>query len=155
MRTEREHYVTIVVAIIAIVVIVGGFASFTGLSVQEEPIRISMEKNLFRQGEIFDVNVLLSPVTFFADESIVIYIDNKAVGAIALRKYLDDNGLEYGTEVKNLGQNNIEIITLMQPVSVSLADFITLDYMHPGTTHLLRVEFSRGDAVAEDVFRIE
>ncbi len=155
MRTEREHYVTIVVAVIAVLVIVGGFASFTGLSVQEEPIRISMEKSSFRQGEVFDVNVLLSPVTFFADESIVIYLDNKAVGAIALRKYLDDNGLEYGTEVKNVGQNNIEIITLMQPVSVSLADFIPLDYMHPGTTHLLRVEFSRGDAAAEEAFRIE
>lgn len=155
MRAEREHYVTILVAVIAIVVIVGGFASFTGLSVQEEPIQIMMEKNTFKRGDVFDARVVLSPVTFLADESIMIYIDNKAVGAIALKKYLDDNNLEYGTEVKNLGQNNAEIITLMQPVTVSLADHMTLDRMHPGTTHILRVEFSRGDAVAEEVFGIE
>jgi hypothetical protein len=38
---------------------------------------------------------------------------------------------------------------------VNLADFITLEGTLPGTTHVLKVEFSRGDASAEEVFSIE
>ena len=154
MRTAREQYVTLIVAAIAVLVIIGGFASFTGLSAYDEPLRIEMEGDSFSQGDVFDADVVVNPVTFMADESLMIYVDGNAVGVVALKKYLDDNALDYGTEVKNLGQNNAEIITLSRPLSVSLADYISVAQMHPGTTHILRVEFSRGDAAAEEVFKI-
>lgn len=155
MRTEREHYVTMVVAVIALLVIFGGFASFTGLSVQEDSLMIEIAKSSFRNSDVFDAAILLSPVTFMADDSVMVYVDSEAIGVIALKKYLDDNELEYGTEVKNLGQNNMEIMTLKYPVKISLADFLDLEYMRSGTTHILRVEFSKGDAFAEEVFRVE
>jgi hypothetical protein len=85
----------------------------------------------------------------------MVYVDNKAVGVVAIKRYLDDNDLDYGSEVKNLGQNNVEIINLKDPLTVNLADHISLEYLHPGTMHILKVEFSRGDAVAEEVFKIK
>ena len=42
MRTAREQYVTLIVAAIAVLVIIGGFASFTGLSAYDEPLRIEI-----------------------------------------------------------------------------------------------------------------
>lgn len=155
MRTEREHYVTIIVTVIAMVVIVGGFASFSGLSVYEDPIRIELEKSVFKNGDVFDTSVVLNPVTFMADDSLMVYIDGKALGVVALKKYLDDNSIEYGSEIKNLGQNNAEILTLKNPLSINLADYVSLEFLHPGTTHVIKVEFSKGDAVAEEVFRVE
>jgi len=155
MRTEREYLVPVIVTMIAVLVIIGGYASFSGLAVYDAPLAISMAKDTFRQSDVFDVNVLVNPVTFMADESIMIYLDNNAVGAVAIKKYLDDNDIEYGSEFQNLGQNNIEVVNLRNPLQVNLADFITLEGMQPGTTHIIRAEFSRGDAVAEAVFRIE
>jgi hypothetical protein len=155
MRTEREYLVPVIVTMIAVLVIIGGYASFSGLAVYNAPITIETAKDAFRQSDVFDANVLVNPVTFLADESIMIYLDNNAVGAVAIKKYLDDNDIEYGSEFQNLGQNNIEVVNLRNPLQVNLADFITLEGMQPGTTHIIRVEFSRGDAVAEAVFNIE
>ena len=155
MRTQREHAVTLIIAAIAIIVIVGGYASFTGLAAYDAPLRLEMVKSSFNQGDVFDVNVIVNPVTFMSDESILLYIDNQAVGVVALRQYLDDNSISYGVDVKNLGQNNVEVINLKNPLSINLADHVSLEYMHPGTTHIMKVEFSRGDAVAEEVFGVE
>ncbi len=154
MRVEREHIATAVVATIAVLVIVGGFASFSGLSVYHQPLTLELHKTEFRQGDVFDVNVVVNPVTFLADETIMVYLDGNAVAAIALKRYLDDNGIDYGSEVKNLGQNNAEIINLQAPLTVNLADYVSMEPMYPGTVHLLTVEFSRGDASAEEAFRI-
>jgi hypothetical protein len=155
MRAQREHAVTLIIAAIAIIVIVGGYASFTGLAAYDAPLRLDMEKSSFSKGDVFDVNVIVNPVTFMSDESILLYIDNQAMGVVALRQYLDDNGISYGVDVKNLGQNNVEVLNLKDPLSINLADYVSLEYMHPGTTHIMKVEFSRGDAVAEEVFGIE
>ncbi|MBW2971499.1 hypothetical protein KY359_00545 [Candidatus Woesearchaeota archaeon] len=155
IRAQREYYVTFIVAAIAIAVIVGGFASFTGLSVQADPLSIEMAKTAFRQSDVFDADVLLSPVTFMADESLMIYIDGKAVGVVALKRHLDQNSIEYGTEIKDLGQDNVQIINLREHLRVNLAEYVSLEYLQPGTVHLLRVEFSRGDALAEAVFSME
>ncbi len=155
IRVEREHYVTVIVAVAAILMIVGGYASFTGLATQSEPLALSVEKDAFRQGDVFDVNVNVGPVTFMSDESIIIYVDDTAVGVIAVKKYLDSNSIEYGTEVKNLGRNNVEIINLKEPLTINLADYVSLEYLRPGTTHILKAEFSRGDASAEEIFRME
>jgi hypothetical protein len=152
---EREYVATFIVAVVALLVIVGGYASFSGLAVYDEPIKIELAKTTFSQGDVFDADVVVNPVTFLADESIMVYIDNKVLGAIAIKKYLDDNGIEYGTEIKSLGQETTEIINLKDPLTVNLADFVSLEYMQPGTAHVLRVEFSRGDALAEALFRIE
>lgn len=155
MRVEREYIATFIVAMVAILVIVGGYASFSGLAVQDDPLSIEMEKSTFKQSDVFDVDIVVNPVTFMSDETIMVYVDNEVIGAIAIKKYLDQTGQDYGTEIKNLGMNNEEIITLRDPLTVSLADLLSLEGLHPGTTHLLRVEFSRGDAVAEDVFKVE
>lgn len=155
IRAEREYYVTFIVATIAVLFIVGGFASFTGLSVQDEAISIAMAKESFRPSDVFDVTLILNPVTFMADESIIIYIDSNAVGAVAIKKYLDDNGIEYGREVKDAGQNSIQVINLRDRLMINLADHVQLEYMRPGTKHILRAEFSRGDAAADAVFNVE
>jgi hypothetical protein len=154
MRTEKEYLVTFIVTLVAVLVIVGGYASFSGLATYDAPISIGLAKDSFRQSDVFDADIVLRPVTFMADESLMVYVDNSAVGVVAIKKYLDDNKIEYGTEYQNAGQNNIEVLNLRDPLRVNLADFIKLEAMVPGTTHILRVEFSRGDAVAEEVFKI-
>jgi hypothetical protein len=155
MRGGRELIVPIVVTLIAVLVIVGGYASFSGLATYSTPLSIEMAKKAFKRGDVFDANILVNPVTLLADESIMIYVDNNAVGAVAIKRYLDDNRIEYGTEFQNLGQNSAEVMNLKNPLQVNLADFITLEGTLPGTTHVLKVEFSRGDASAEEVFSIE
>ncbi len=155
LRVEREHYVTVIVAVIALLVIFGGYASFSGLSVHEDPLVISMSSETFAQGDVFDVNVVVSPVQFLADESIMVYVDGNPVGVIVLKKYLDSNDIEYGSDVKNLGQNNAEIITLKNRVAVNLADYVSLENVPSGTAHTLLVEFSRGDATAQKGFWVK
>ncbi|MFH1064643.1 MAG: hypothetical protein V1729_06175 [Candidatus Woesearchaeota archaeon] len=154
MEVEREHIATFVVATIAVLVIVGGFASFSGLSVYDQPLKLELQKTEFMQGDVFDANVVVNPVTFMADETIMVYIDGNAVAAIALKRYLDDNDIDYGSEVKNLGQNNVEIINLQGPLTVNLADYVSMEPMYPGTVHILSVEFSQGDAAAQESFRV-
>jgi hypothetical protein len=155
MRVEREHVATAVIAVIAVLVIVGGFASFSGLSVHEETLKIEMAKAVFRQSDVFDANVVVSPVTFMADESMMVYVDGRAVGVVALKQYLDDNGIDYGSEYKNLGQNNVEIVTLKNLLTIHLAEHVNLEHLRPGMTHSLRVEFSKGDAYADGSFVME
>jgi len=152
LRVEREQYVTVIIAAIAVLVIVGGYASFSGLAVQSDPLVIMMQKDSFSQGEVFDAELVLNPVQFLADESIVVYVDSNPVGVIALKKYLDDNSIEYGSDIKNLGESNAEIITLKHNLRVHLSDYVSLERVPAGTSHTLRAEFSRGDAVAQDVF---
>jgi hypothetical protein len=154
MRTEREYVVTFIITTIAILIIVGGYASFSGLAAYDAPLRIENAKGTFARGDVFDVNIVLNPVTFMADESIVIYIDGQAVGVVAIKKYLDDNGIEYGRELKDIGQSNTEVLNLMDPLAVNLADYVPLEYVQQGT-HTIRAEFSRGDAMAETVFAVE
>ena len=155
MRVEREHFVTVIIAAIAILVVVGGYASFSGLVAYEAPLNIEMNKKTFKQSDVFDVNVLVTPVTLLADDSIMVSVDNKAIGVIAIKKYLDDNNADYGKEIKNMGQNNLEIINLKNPLTVNLADFVSLDYLGPDTMHVLKVEFSNGEGGIEEVFGVE
>lgn len=152
LRSERENYVTVIVSVIAILVIVGGYASFTGMAVEQDPLVIVMLDDEFRQSDVFDVDVVLNPVQFLADETVVVYLNNNPVGVIALKKYLDDNDIDYGTSVKNVGQNNVEVITLRNPLMINLADYVSLENFPADSSHVLRVEFSRGDAGAEEIF---
>jgi len=154
MFVEREQIVTLLVALTAIIVILGGYASFSGLAAYDSPVSIEMQKSTFKQSDVFDVNVVLNPVTFMSDESIMIYIDNEAVGAVAIKKYLDENMIEYGTETKSVGANSIEIMNLKYPIKINLADHISPEYLHPGTVHMITIEFSRGDSSAEGTFNI-
>jgi hypothetical protein len=154
MRTEREYVVTFIVATIAILIIVGGYASFSGLASYDAPLRIEMAKKTFSRGDVFDTTVVLNPVTFMADETLMVYVDGQAVGVVAIKKYLDDNRIDYGRDIKSLGRNSAEILNLKDPLKVNLADYVTLEYLGTGG-HSLRVEFSRGDAMAEEVFGIE
>jgi hypothetical protein len=155
MGPEKEYVVTIFIAIIAVLIITGGYASFSGLAVREDTLTVEMHKTMFKKSDVFDVTVKIKPVMFLAEESLMIYLDDKAVAVVALKKYLDDAGLDYGVDVKNLGENNQEIITLKDPVLVNLADHVSLEYMQPGTMHRVTVEFSMGDASAEGVFSVE
>ncbi|MBW2966895.1 hypothetical protein KY362_00255 [Candidatus Woesearchaeota archaeon] len=155
MAIEREHLIALFLCAVAILVIVGGYASFSGLATAAQPLQIEMVQKTFSKSDVFDVNVIVNPVTLLADESLMIYLDNEAVGVIALKQYLDTNGIEYGTEIKNLGQNSAEIINLKSSTRISLADHISTEFMYPGTTHILRVELSQGEAVAEDAFGVE
>lgn len=141
IKVEREKTVTLIVSAIALIAIFGGFASFSGLSVHNPDIEINDAGNL-----------LINPVTFLAEESIVVYVDDEAVGVIALKKYLDDHGLEYGSEVRNSGQNNIEIITLRESLVVDISDMI--GGLETGT-YVLKAEFSLGDGVASGAFVVE
>ncbi len=154
MLVEREHIVTIIVAVIALLAIVGGYASFSGLSVYEQPVQLELTKSSFAQSDIFDANILLNPVTFLHDESIMIYFDNEPIGVVAIKKYLDDNRIEYGTEYQNLGTNNIQIMNLEHQLKISLADYITLESVQTGS-HTVRVELSKGDASADAIFSVK
>ncbi|NQU79439.1 hypothetical protein HQ545_06755 [Candidatus Woesearchaeota archaeon] len=149
MKVEREHIATVIIATAAVLIIVGGFASFSGLAVHAEPLTIEMYKTEFRQGEPLQAVLIISPVTFLSDESIVLYIDNNPVGAIPLKKYIDDKEIEYGLEIKNAGNNNIELINLKNPLSIQLDEFIPSPM---AGNHIIRAEFSRGDALAEKGF---
>ncbi|MBW2963944.1 hypothetical protein KY363_00655 [Candidatus Woesearchaeota archaeon] len=155
MGPEREYAVAVFVAVAAILIIVGGYASFSGLAVRADPLDIELYKGTFSQSDVFDANIVVNPATFLADESLVIYLDDKPSGIVALKQYLDENGYDYGSDAKNAGTNNVEIITMLSPFRVSLADYISLDKAQSGSTHKVRVEFSRGDAAAEATFAIE
>lgn len=155
MGAEREYAVAVFVGIIAILIIVGGYASFSGLAVRADPLSIELSKGTFKQSDVFDANIVVSPATFLADETLVIYMNDKASGVVALKKYLDENDYDYGTEVKNAGSNNVEIITMLSPFRVSLADYISLDQAQSGSTHRVRVEFSRGEVSADVAFAVE
>ena len=150
----REQVVTLTIAAIAIIFIVGGFASMSGLSVYEEPLQIEMYATSFEKGDVFDVNIRVGTMTVLSDETMMIYIDGNPGGAVALKKYFDENRIEYGTEYKQLGTNSVEIMSTVQPIVINLADYIQLEMMSEGS-HSLRVEFSRGDAVAEVLFEVE
>ena len=123
----------------------------SGLSTYEDPLKIEMPGTSFSQGDIFDVNVDVGAMTVMADETIVIYVDARPSGAVLLKQYFDENRVDYGTEYKNLGQNSVEVISTVQPISINLADYVSLDSIAPGS-HTLRIEFSRGDAWAEEGF---
>ena len=152
IRGHKEQIASLVVAIIAVLVIVGGYASFSGLASYDPPLKLEMAKKSFLAGDVFDANLVVSPVTLMSDESIIIYLDNIAVGAIAVKRYLNDNGIDFGTQNENAGRNNIDIINLKHKLSINLADYVNLDSVLPGGTHKIRAEFSRGNAVAEEVF---
>lgn len=155
MGPEKEYVVTIFISIIAILIITGGYASFSGLAVREDTLEVEMHKTVFKRSDVFDVTVKIKPVMFMAEESIMVYLDDKAIAVIALKKYLDDNGLDYGVDVKNLGENNQEIITLREPLLVNLAEYVSVEYMQPGTMHRVTVELSVGEARAEGLFSVE
>ncbi|MFC1741583.1 hypothetical protein ACFL3V_03540 [Nanoarchaeota archaeon] len=154
MLVEREHVVTVFMAVIVMLIILGGYASFSGLSVYQETLVIEMAKDSFSQGDVFDVTVVLNPVTLMSDDSLMIYVDGNAIGVVAIKKYLDENGIAYGSEFKNSGQNNIEIITMRDRLLVNLADHVSLEHMSPGSAHALMVELSKGEASAEGIFSV-
>ena len=154
MRLEKEFLVPFVIALIAILIIAGGYASFSGLATYEQPISIEMNKAAFLQSNVFDVNVVVSPMTFLADESIMAYVDGNLAGVVALKKYLDENMIDYGLEYKNLGQNNVQIMNLQSSLKINLADLVSLESLSAGT-HTVSVEFSRGDAKAESSFNVQ
>jgi hypothetical protein len=154
MAQQRENLVTLFVAAVAILVIIGGYASFSGLASYESPLKIELSKESYSQSDVFDANVLLTPVTLFSDETIMIYIDGRAIGVIAIKKYLDDNRIEYGTETKDAGKTTVEIINMKSRLKVNLADYVTLDSLGL-EEHTVRVEFSKGEAFSEKSFRIE
>ncbi len=154
MLVERETFVALFISLVAILVVVGGFASFTGLSVHEAPLVLNFHKASFSRGDVFDVSVDLSPATFLQDESLVIYVDEVPVSVVALQKYLDDNQIDYGLDFENAGKNNIKVMTLKNKLSVNLADFVSLDDLQPGS-HSLKVSLSQGDASADGNFILE
>jgi hypothetical protein len=154
MRAEKEFIVPFIVTVIAILVIVGGYASFSGLATYDTPISVEMGKAAFQQGEVFDVNAIVSPMTLLADETLMVYVDGNLAGVVALKKYLDDNRIDYGLEYKNLGQNNVQIMNMQSSLRINLADLVSLESLARGE-HILSVELSRGDARAEATFNIE
>ena len=154
MHVMREHMVTVTIAVIAILFVVGGFASMSGLSTYDELISIDVVKDSFSRGDVFDVSVGIGLMTVMADETLMIYIDDAPAGAVILKKYFDENRVRYGVDVRTVGTNSIEVISTLEPMRVNLADYVLLDSMASGS-HLLKVEFSRGDAGAEAVFVVE
>jgi len=154
METKGEFVVTVLIAIIALLVIVGGFASFSGLATYAPPITVEMAKQQFRQGDVFDVTTTVNPTTLLAEESMTIYVDGNLAGVVAIKKYLNDNKIDYGSEFKNVGANNIEVITLQNRLIINLADLVSPESLSVGD-HILRVELSGGDASAETAFKIE
>jgi len=154
METKGEFVVTVLISIIALLVIVGGFASFSGLATYAPPITIETAKQQFRQGDVFDVTTTINPTTLLADESMTVYVDGNLAGVVAIKKYLDDNKIDYGSEIKNLGENNIKVINMQNKLTINLADLVSPESISIGE-HILRVELSGGDASAETAFKIE
>ena len=150
MIVPREHVVTITIAVIAVLFIIGGYASMSGLSTYEAPLRIEMTRATYSQGDVFDANVNVGAVTMMSDESVMVYVDGVLSGAIVLKQYFDDNRVDYGTDYRS----NIEIMSTLDPIMINLADHVSLETLKPGP-HIVRVEFSRSDAVAESEFKVK
>lgn len=153
MRPQKEHIVTILLAIVAILVIIGGYASFSGLAVNTDPLMIDMSRDSFRQSDVFDVNIILNPITFISEETVVIYLDNSVIAALPLRQYVEDNSLSYTIETRELGSGSVTLLALNEPAIISLADVISLESLQK-KSHLLRVEFSVGDVSAAKTFGV-
>jgi len=154
MQTKGEYLVSIFLAIIALLVIVGGYASFSGLATYNPPISIEMAKQAYLRSDVFDVNAAMSPATILADETMTVYMDNNLAGVVAIKKYLDENRIEYASEYRNAGENNIQVINLKDKLAINMADLIALDSLNAGQ-HTVRVELSIGDASAEQAFSVQ
>ncbi len=153
MHVEREAIVSLFIALVAVIVIIGGFASFTGLAVHSEDLKIDFSRTDFESGAVFDAVLTIAPVTMLAEESVVIYVDESFGSVIAIKKYLDDNSIPYGLEYQNAGSNNIQMITLESPLKIPLADFVSLQGLEPGT-HSIKISLSEGDATVQKSFVI-
>jgi hypothetical protein len=153
MMPQREYFVTILLAVVAVLVIVGGYASFNGLAVNTDPLLIDMPRDSFRQSDIFDVNIILNPITFISEETVVIYLDNSVIAAIPLRQYVEDNSLSYTVETRELGGSSVTLLTLNEPAIISLSEVVSLESLQK-KSHLIRVEFSVGDVTAAETFEV-
>ena len=154
MLVERETIVSLFIAAVAILAIISGFSAFTGLAVHSDALTLDLHKTSYHADDIFDADAILRPATFLKEESLVIYLDGDVFSVVSLQKYLDDNGLEYGLEYQNAGSNNIQVINLMEKLSLDLSSFVLLDKLTPGI-HTMTISLSEGDASVSDSFSLE
>jgi hypothetical protein len=150
VHLPREQFVTATIAIIAILCVIGGYSALSGLTTYSAPVIINMQKDTFLRSDVFDVTAKLNTVTLLSDETLMIYVDAQPAGAVVLKKYLDDNGYQYGTEKKS----DVDIISTLQQININLAEYIELSALAPGR-HLLEVGLSQGKIATYKEFYVE
>lgn len=150
MLVEREAFVSLFIAAVAILTVVVGFAAFSGLSVYNEVMSLDFEKASFDQGDVFDVYVDLIPSSYLYDESLVVYVDDNLVSVISLKKFFDDNKITYGEDMKN----NVHIISIGSKARINLADFVPLDSLTSGH-HNLKVYLSQAEMSQTAAFSLD
>jgi len=72
MLAQRETMVSLFIAAVAILVVIGGFASFSGLAAYSGTLSLDFSKSSFSGTDAFDVDLIIEPVTLMADESAVV-----------------------------------------------------------------------------------
>lgn len=154
MALAREHFVTLTVAAVAALFIMGGFASLSGLSTYEEALQITLPETTFSKSSVFDVTVRVAPTQIISDETLMIYIDGAPAGVVVLKQYFDENRVDYTSEERIIGSNTLEVLSTRSEVLINLADYVDLDTSSVGN-HVLKVEFSRENVGSEVVFSVE
>jgi hypothetical protein len=150
MPLPRETYVTLTVCAIAILFILGGYASLTGLATYDSPVDIALAKAKFSKGDVFDATVTISLITLFSDETIMIYLDGTPAGAVMLRQYMDMNLFKYTAENREGG----EVLNMAHEVFLNLADYVSLESLAPGK-HTVQVALSKAQVGATEEFVVE
>lgn len=124
MVFEREHVVAIVISIIAVLFVVGGFASFSGLATYSNTaLTIHIEKERFASSDIFDAEIFVNSNTVLDDETVRLQLDGVSFQTINLLEYVSVRNLRHRVEERN----GITFLQLDEPVRIHLADYVNLD----------------------------
>jgi hypothetical protein len=150
MAVEREHVVALVISFVAILFIVGGFASFSGLATYSNTaLKIDVEKDGFKHSDVLDASVIISLDTVLYDETLTLSMDGSVVKSVSLFDYISANGLLFSVEEKE----GVKVLRLGEPVRVHLSEFINLESVASGK-HSLDAGLGKGDVKASAYFRV-
>lgn len=148
MIFERENVVAVVISVIAVLFIVGGFASFSGLSTYSG-LSLNLERATFARGDIFGAEVVVALDSVLSDETLILKLDGIPFKTIDFQDYVTASGLRHSLEEKG----GLSVLRLGEPVKIHLSDFVTVDSLANGG-HQIDASLSKGELTARGKFSV-
>ncbi|MBI5398882.1 hypothetical protein HZB03_05450 [Candidatus Woesearchaeota archaeon] len=149
MSMYRENVVAVVISLIAILFVIGGFASFSGLAAYNNVLMLASEKDVFAPSDVLGVEVVVNLDTVLADETLTLALDGSVFDVVNLKDYAASNNLRYSVAERN----GVSVVYLGEPVRVHLAQYVDLSQVSPGK-HSLAARLDRSNVEVQETFRI-
>ncbi|MBI4738562.1 hypothetical protein HY772_03220 [Candidatus Woesearchaeota archaeon] len=147
---DRENVVAVVISLIAILFIVGGFASFSGLATySHNALVLTTEKGTFSPSDVFDAEVVVNLDAVLADETLTLALDGSTFKVINLKEYAVLNNLRSSVEERN----GASVVHLDELVRVHLAQYVDLSQLSSGK-HSLVARLDRSGVEVQETFKI-